>query len=409
MILDILPLAGGAARLVRVYGGEPCAVLPGAVPGPEGGEWPITELGDYCFSEKPRGLPGPEGGEWPITELGDYCFSEKPRGLPGPEGGEWPITELGDYCFSEKPRGLPGPEKTCRYEQAEDGTLRLTRAFGREVGGRARYSFDFDAPAASAQDDDLHPVCGNFLEEVSLPDSLRVVGSCAFYNCRKLRRLSAGAGELTMGSDVFLNCFALEDLIVRAAPEQPTGLFALVGSITEAVRALFWPVGEASPRAGLWYPAYWEDIEETPAHILLHTFSGQGYHYRQCFLENRLLPAEYDAIFPQGHDADDAAVMAMLCFDRLRWPWQLSAAAQGGYRDFLKANTGRVLNRLLKAQDMEGIKALLALDVMDADAFAEGAALAAKADNAGAAALLADAEHKKRAAAPQKKRYDFDF
>ena len=359
MLLDILPLAGGAARLVRVYGGEPCAVLPGAV--------------------------------------------------PGPEGGEWPITELGDYCFSEKPRGLPGPEKTCRYEQAEDGTLRLTRAFGREVGGRARYSFDFDAPAASAQDDDLHPVCGNFLEEVSLPDSLRVVGSCAFYNCRKLRRLSAGAGELTMGSDVFLNCFALEDLIVRAAPEQPTGLFALVGSITEAVRALFWPVGDVSPRAGLWYPAYWEDIEETPAHILLHTFSGQGYHYRQCFLENRLLPAEYDAIFPQGHDADDAAVMAMLCFDRLRWPWQLSAAAQGAYRDFLKANTGRVLNRLLKAQDMEGIKALLALDVMDADAFAEGAALAAKADNAGAAALLADAEHKKRAAAPQKKRYDFDF
>ena len=359
MILDILPLAGGAARLVRVYGGEPCAVLPGAV--------------------------------------------------PGPEGGEWPITELGDYCFSEKPRGLPGPEKTCRYEQAEDGTLRLTRAFGREVSGRARYSFDFDAPAASAQDDDLHPVCGNFLEEISLPDSLRVVGSCAFYNCRKLRRLSAGAGELTMGSDVFLNCFALEDLIVRAAPEQPTGLFALVGSITEAVRALFWLVGEASPRAGLWYPAYWEDIEETPAHILLHTFSGQGYHYRQCFLENRLLPAEYDAIFPQGHDADDAAVMAMLCFDRLRWPWQLSSAAQGAYRDFLKANTGRVLTRLLKAQDMEGIKALLALDVMDADAFAEGAALAAKADNAGAAALLADAEHKKRAAAPQKKRYDFDF
>ncbi len=359
MLLDILPLAGGAARLVRVYGGEPCAVLPGAV--------------------------------------------------PGPEGGEWPITELGDYCFSEKPRGLPGPEKTCRYEQAEGGTLRLTRAFGREVGGRARYSFDFDAPAASAQDDDLHPVCGNFLEEVTLPDSLRVIGSCTFYNCRRLRSLTAGTGELTMGSDVFLNCFALETLVIRARPEQATGLFALVACITEAVQALFWPEGEARPLAGLWYPAYWEDIEETPAHILLHTFSGHGYHYRQCFLDGKFLPVEYDAIFPQGHDADDAAVMAMLCFDRLRWPWQLSAAAQGAYRDFLKANTGRVLNRLLKAQDTEGIKVLLALDVMDTDAFAEGAALAAKADNAEAAALLADAEHKKRAAAPQKKRYDFDF
>ena len=98
--------------------------------------------------------------------------------------------------------------------------------------------------------------------------------------------------------------------------------------------------------------------------------------------------------------------MAMLCFDRLRWPWQLSDAARDAYRDFLKTNTGRVLTRLLKAQDTEGVKALLALDVMDTDAFAEGAALAAKADNAEAAALLADAEHKKRAAAPQKKRYD---
>ena len=56
MILDILPLAGGTARLVRVYGGEPCVKLPGAVPAPEGeGRWPITELGDYCFSRKAPG------------------------------------------------------------------------------------------------------------------------------------------------------------------------------------------------------------------------------------------------------------------------------------------------------------------------------------------------------------------
>ena len=137
------------------------------------------------------------------------------------------------------------------------------------------------------------------------------------------------------------------------------------------MQALFWPEGEARPLAGLWYPAYWEDIEETPAHILLHTFSGQGYHYRQCFLNGKFLPVEYDAIFPQGHDADDANIMAMLCFDRLRWPWSLSSAAAEHYRAFLAANTGRVLARLLKAQDMDGLRALLALDVFDKDAFAD--------------------------------------
>ena len=86
--------------------------------------------------------------------------------------------------------------------------------------------------------------------------------------------------------------------------------------------------------------------------------------------------------------------MAMLCFDRLRWPWQLSETAAGHYRAFLSANTGRVLARLLKAQDTDSIRALLALDVLDKAAFAEGRP-SAKAENAAAAALLADAEHKK--------------
>ena len=267
------------------------------------------------------------------------------------------------------------------------------------------YFTNADAP----EETDLHPVCGNFLEEAVLPDGLQVIGSCAFYNCRKLRRLSFGAADLTVGSDVFLNCFALADLVMRAEPEAATGLFALVNNITEAVRALFWLPGEAAPRAGLWYPAYWEDVEESPAHILLHTFSGQGYHYRQCFLNGKFLCAEYDAIFPEGHAAEDRNIMAMLCFDRLRWPWNLTEGAKAAYTAFLKANTGRVVARLLKAQDLDGLKALLALDVLDAAAFAEAAQMAAKADNAAAAALLADAEYTKLSAKPKKKRYDFDF
>ena len=358
LTLDILPLSADTARLVRVYGTAPCVVLPAV--------------------------------------------------LPAPEGGSFAVTELGGYCFSEKPRNLPAADKTCRYTVEPDGTVRLTRAFGQAVGGTCRrYDFDFDAPAAD--EEALHPVCGNFLEEIALPDSLQVIGSCAFYNCRRLRRLSMGAGDLTVGSDVFLNCFALADLLVRAAPEEKTGLFALVNNITEAVRALFWLPGEAHPQAGLWYPAYWEDVEESPAHILLHTFSGQGYHYRQCFLDGKILSAEYDAIFPDGHAAEDQGVAAMLCFDRLRWPWNLTEKAKAPYREFLAAHTGLVLQRLLKAQDTDSIKDLLALDVLDAAAFAEGTALAAKADNAAAAALLADAEHKKRGSAPKKRRYDFDF
>ena len=52
---------------------------------------------------------------------------------------------------------------------------------------------------------------------------------------------------------------------------------------------------------------------------------------------------------------------------------------------------------------------LLALDVLDKAAFAEGTALAAKAGNAAVSALLTDAEHQKFATEKKKARYDFEF
>ena len=113
LTLDILPLSADTARLVRVYGTAPCVVLPAV--------------------------------------------------LPAPEGGSFAVTELGGYCFSEKPRSLPAADKTCRYTVEPDGTAQLTQAFGQAVGGACRrYDFDFDAPASDA--DTLHPVCGNFLD-----------------------------------------------------------------------------------------------------------------------------------------------------------------------------------------------------------------------------------------------------
>ena len=135
MFIDIIPLQKNTARLTRVYGDAPCAALPASV--------------------------------------------------PGPEGGVLAITELGDYCFSEKPRSLPRADTLCRYEVSPDGTCALVQAFGRNLTGRhGRYDLDFGEGAAAPEE--LHPVCGNFVEEVILPDSLQVIGSCAFYNCRRL-------------------------------------------------------------------------------------------------------------------------------------------------------------------------------------------------------------------------------
>ena len=90
MFIDIIPLQKNTARLTRVYGDAPCAALPASV--------------------------------------------------PGPEGGVLAITELGDYCFSEKPRSLPGADALCRYEVSPDGTCTLVQAFGRNLTGPVSYT-----------------------------------------------------------------------------------------------------------------------------------------------------------------------------------------------------------------------------------------------------------------------------
>ena len=99
--------------------------------------------------------------------------------------------------------------------------------------------------------------------------------------------------------------------------------------------------------------------------------------------------------------------MALLCLDRLRYPWQLDGEAAGRYRAFLAQQGAVVAAGLIRAQDQEGLRALLDLGVLDGPALAQASASARQAGNAQAAALLADAEY--RAAPPKpKRRYTFD-
>ena len=334
-------------------------------------------------------LPG--GGAALVRAYGDSPVLALPEALPGPGGCTLPLVQLGGYCFAETVRDQPRGE-VLRCVRGGDGALR-------------------PVPPESVPAEELHPAAGRFLEEVALPAALREIGNCAFYNCRALRRLTAGSGPLAVGSDVFLNCFDLAEVALYARPDAATGLPAIVNNISGNLRAVFQPAGpEGEVCAAFRYPEYWEDIEETPAHILLHTFSGQGYHYRQCFRDGRLLTGEYDAVFAQGHGGDDPVYMALLCLDRLRWPWQLGKEAAGLYRAYLGQQGGAAAEALIRTEDREGLAALLGLGVLDPAALAAAARAAQRAGDAQAAALVADAEYRAQAAAPRKKRrYDFDF
>jgi hypothetical protein len=301
-----------------------------------------------------------------------------------------PLAELGAYCFAETQRESELPlQSACRWARLSPGESGAVPC----------------APVSGA-----HRIGGSFVQCISLPEALKTIGNCAFYNCRRLEALSVGPGIEAYGSDVFLNTFLLRRIEVRSSADAPGSLFRLVNGLSTDIEALFMPDGE-TVQAAAFYPEYWEDIEETPAHILLHTYSGQGYHYRQCFLEGAPHWAEYDAVFPMARAEDPPAAMALLALGRLRWPWELLPEAEAQYRAFLSEHGREAVAALQKRQDTAGLSALLALGVLDASVLEDGAAAAAKADNAEFAALLTNALHTRQAAASAEKasRYSFDF
>ena len=276
--------------------------------------------------------------------------------VPGEVNGA-PVTELGPYCFADRP--------------VEGGTL---------------------WPAGSANS---HPVTGNFVEEVTLPDTLRVLHSAAFYNCRRLRRVELGAGLESLGSDLFTNCRALREFALRAAPGAATGLKKLLGAVSADVSAVFL----GAPGARLFYPEYMALLDEnTPAHIFNHSIEGEGYRMRQCFAGGCVDYAAYDAAFAQACVGEPESKMVRMALGRLLCPFALREDARTDYEFYLTAHPDAAFDLAIDDRQEDALRLLVKLGLPVRDA----AARCARAGwSAGSAILLA---RPKRAA----KRYDFD-
>lgn len=79
----------------------------------------------------------------------------------------------------------------------------------------------------------------NIQNEVQLPADIVKIGSCAFYNCTKMERISVYPKLVEVGSDAFMNCLNLRSLRMCAGVEEPTGLKQLLAQIKWQVEVSF--------------------------------------------------------------------------------------------------------------------------------------------------------------------------
>lgn len=284
--------------------------------------------------------------------------------LPGQING-LPVVEIGPYCFS-----------------------------AREPSGGLRW------PAQGPQ----HPICGDFVTEITLPDSVRVLYSAAFYNCRKLKALHLGPDVSDLGSDLFTNCRSLEWLYLHSTPDAPTGLKKLLGAISADIGVAF--VENGAIRAQLFYPEYFEYLDEnTPAHIFNHSIEGEGYRYRQCFDGGVLAFDEYDAAFDQACVSESVRSLCRIAFGRLLFPYALSDEAAQRYRAYLSSHPADAAALALDGRDATVLRLLGREGLLDETTRRDAAVQCGRLGwSEGAALLLEAGPHTHR----QKKTYTFD-
>lgn len=195
---------------------------------------------------------------------------------------------------------------------------------------------------------------GNYVEKIVLPDSVEKIGDNAFYNCRKLLELEAGAKLKEAGSDIFMNCNSFTKLGLRHRADCPGGLKQLVSRFNSSLEVYFYDGGKTS--AMLFYPEYTDSYDEiAPAHIFGRNITGEGFRARQCFSGDVPDLYQYDLVFARASVEESVNVIYKMALGRLMYPFKLTKQAASRYGEYLRANQGSIMEILVDLRSLDAL------------------------------------------------------
>lgn len=284
------------------------------------------------------------------------CFSRDSKAEIPDEIEGYPVREIAPYAFSAHLDG--------------GGLLEAVRT------GRARMYVPEALPGGGEAGSGSAPaLCGDRLEEISLPQGLRRVGRYCFYNCSSLRRIEFYGALSDWGSGVFTGCHRVKELRVYADAEGRSHLKDVLDELHEELTVEYHmragsarEAGSAAPGPDGWeqvrlvFPEFYEEgVENTPARILETHVHGSGILYRNCFQGRAFDFAQYDVLFPYARAQERMELAAEMAAARLRFPHELTEKARRQYEDFAAGHAWEIAREMLAQKDPEGLRWLLAL------------------------------------------------
>ena len=306
--------ADGGARILRVYGTTPEAVLPKQIEG-----IPVTEIGAYCFAAQAR---LPENYNRTQIEMPDTAAESAGAGMR-----------------SETGAGMQ-PEKT-GMQAIVDGK--------KKVSGMQPESIGAGTPLTVSG---MRELAGGYPTRIVIPDTVGKLGNFAFYNAVSLQTLAIGRRLTEIGSDAFMNCRNLHFLLLRCGRGEGSGLRQILAQISHDLEVSF--VGEGGVWAKLLFPEYYESYDEiAPAHLFGRNIEGEGFRARQSFRDGVMDFAQYDVIFPKACAEEREETLCGLALNRLRYPVELGEAPRRLYEEYLTAHAAALCALLTGERDTE--------------------------------------------------------
>lgn len=276
--------------------------------------------------------------------------------------GEYRVTAIGAYCFSDRKHV---PEGVLFYPEEGMG------GFRKENLGET-----------------THELAGEYIEQVVLPDSVRRIDNAAFFGCRNLSSLEIGNGAMSIGSDVFNNCSQFKKLRVREMASEPSGIRHILSRVS-------WELEVEFQDAMLLYPEYFEIYDTiAPAHIFGLNIEGEGFRARQCFREESVDFAGYDAIFGKACAEESVATLGRMALNRLISPVQLSESSHVAYEKFVKEHVGEILCHCVRMRERERMEFICKNQYAGAEDIECAVSEAARANWSEGAASLMEWKHR---------------
>lgn len=253
------------------------------------------------------------------------------------------------------------------YETTEQG-IRILRCYGKsgcvripeQIEGQpvtelAAYAFAREMDSEPENASGLSCICGEHLEELYLPETIRRLGRYIFYNCIQFRKLSFYSNIAFMGAGAFTGCERLSELEMQEVPEEKSCLREILSDLKQAVQVRVYQSEYC--RYELIYPEFYEEAEEnTPARIINTVTHGMGIQYRNAFRDTRVIFSEYDKLFEMGKYNVDLTNAIRIVAARLRYPVELEETASRAYTVFLTEHLEQASDVFLKAEDREKLR-----------------------------------------------------